>query len=149
MRRVELIRKPKFAKDRYMAMDPHEKDLFRQKMADRMLHYLEGSHLVSCVSAHVYDQPRICELCLQPHSNELLVIKTRSNKKMMTALDCLKEMVRFHVTDVEDLPKWLEKMKELRQEEARRKEELGKIREEERRRLEKRIIVRKRPQPGV
>ena len=63
----------------------------------------------------------------------------------MTALDCLKEMVRFKVADVEDLPKWLEKMKGLRVEEARRKEDVIKAREEERRRLEKKVIVRKRP----
>ncbi len=144
MHRVELIRVANFAKNESMAMDPHEKDLLRQKMADRMLSYLEGSHLVSCVSAHVFEEARMCELCQSLHSNELLVIKTRSGKKRMTALDCLKEMIRFKVADVEDLPKWLEKMKELRHEEARRKEEVSKAREEERRRLEKRVIVRKR-----
>ncbi len=74
-----------------------------------------------------------------------MVIKNRAHKKMMVSLDCLKEMVRFSVTDVEDLPKWLEKIKTLWGEEGRRKEEETKKRDDERRRLEKKVIVRKRP----
>lgn len=128
-----------------MALDPLEKDHLRQKMATRMGSFLEGGTSVSCVSGHVYAELRQCELCGRVHAEELLVVKNRASKKMMISVDCLKEMVRFRVTDVEDLPKWLEKIKALWAEEARRKEDQAKQREEDRRRLEKKVIVRKRP----
>jgi hypothetical protein len=72
------------------------------------------------------------------------VIKNRGGKKMLVASACLKEMVRFQVTDVEELSKWLEKLKVLHSEMEIRKVEAAKAREEERRRLEKKVIVRKR-----
>lgn len=128
-----------------MALDPLEKDHLRQKMATRMGSFLEGGTSVSCVSGHVFNELRQCELCGRVHAEEILVIKNRAHKKMMVSLDCLKEMVRFKVTDVEDLPKWLEKIKALWSEEDRRKEEEIKKRDEDRRRLEKKVIVRKRP----
>lgn len=53
-------------------------------------------------------------------------------------------MVRFQVTDVEDLPRWLDKLKDLKIEFDKRKQEQERLREEERRRLEKKVIVRKR-----
>lgn len=99
---------------------------------------------MSCVSGHVYDEPRPCELCATTHADEILVIKNRSNRKMHVAVPCLREMVRFQVTDVEELPRWLEKMKELWAEHERRKAERAAQREEERKRLEKKVIVRKR-----
>ena len=133
-----------------MALDPLEKDQLRKKMATRMGVFLEGSKTVSCVSGHVYDEPRPCELCQRTHAEELLVVKNRAGKKLILSVDCLKEMVRFHVTDVEDLSKWLEKIKTLRHEEAKRKEDDVKIRAEERSRLEKKVIVRKRvPAPAA
>jgi len=127
-----------------MALDPLEKDQLRRKMATRMGSFLEGGKTVSCVSGHVSSEPRECELCGRVHAEELLVVKNRAGKKMLLSVDCLKEMVRFHVTDVDDLPKWLEKIKTLWSEEAKRKETDAKVREEERHRLEKRVIVRKR-----
>ena len=106
--------------------------------------FLESSKSVSCVSGHYYDEPHLCELCLSPHATELLVIKNRAGKKMLVAVSCLKEMVRFQVTDVEDLARWLEKIKALEKEAFARKEEQAAQRLEERKRLEKKVIVRKR-----
>ncbi len=127
-----------------MALDPLEKEQLRRNMATRMGIFLEGSKSVSCVSGHVYAEPRPCELCQRTHAEELLVVKNRAGKKLVVSVDCLKEMVRFHVTDVEDLYKWLEKIKTLWHEEARRKDEDVKLLEEKRRQSEKKVIVRKR-----
>lgn len=106
--------------------------------------FLELGHTVSCVSSHYYTEPHACELCQTVHANEILVIKNRSHKKMHVGLTCLKEMIRFQVTDVEDLTKWLGKLSELKVESEKRKEDELKAREEERSRLEKKVIVRKR-----
>jgi hypothetical protein len=53
-------------------------------------------------------------------------------------------MLRFQVTDVTDLAKWVEKLKELRVEFERRKTEAEKKEADERRAREKKFIVRKR-----
>lgn len=127
-----------------MALDPLEKDRLRKKMALKMGIFLESAMSVSCVSSHFYDELHFCELCQSTHAAEMLVIKNRSGKKMLVALSCLKEMLRFQVTDVEDLSRWLEKLKELRAESERRKQERELAREAERRQLEKKVIVRKR-----
>lgn len=127
-----------------MALDPLEKERLRRKMAARMQAFVEGTPMVTCVSGHCYEEPHACELCGDNHALDIFVIKNRGGKKMLVASSCLKEMVRFQVTDVEDLPKWLEKLKELHSEMETRKEEAAKIREEERKKLEKKVIVRKR-----
>jgi hypothetical protein len=127
-----------------MALDPLEKERLRRKMAARMQVFLEGTPLVTCVSGHCYEEPHACELCGDTHALDLFVIKNRGGKKMLVASACLKEMVRFQVTDVEELSKWLEKLKVLHSEMEIRKVEAAKAREEERRRLEKKVIVRKR-----
>lgn len=130
-----------------MALDPLEREQLRRKMALRMGAFLESSHTVSCVSGHYYEEPHQCELCQTLHANQLLVIKNRAGKKMLVAVSCLKEMVRFQVADVEDLARWLEKIKSLEKEHMVRKEELAVQRLEERKRLEKKVIVRKRQSP--
>lgn len=127
-----------------MALDPLEKERLRRKMASRMQVFVEGTPLVTCVSGHCYDEPHACELCGDTHALDLFVIKNRGGKKMLVASSCLKEMVRFQVTDVEELPKWLEKLKVLHSEMELRKVEAAKAREEERRRLEKKVIVRRK-----
>ena len=127
-----------------MALDPLEKERLRRKMAARMQVFVEGTPLVTCVSGHCYEEPHDCELCGDTHALDLFVIKNRGGKKMLVASTCLKEMVRFQVTDVEELSKWLEKLKVLHSEMEIRKVEAAKAREEERRRLEKKVIVRKR-----
>ena len=109
--------------------------------------FLESGKSVSCVSGHHYEELRPCDLCQTTHADDLLVIKNRAGKKMIVAVSCLKEMIRFQVTDVEDLPRWLEKIKELRVEGEKRKVEQRAARDEERKRLEKKVIVRKRPAP--
>ena len=115
-------------------------------MAARMGAFLEGAQTVSCVSGHVYDDadPHACDLCQSTHATELLVVKNRANKKMLIGLSCLKEMVRFKVVDVDELPRWLEKLSELRKEHERRKIEREEQRKEERKRLEKKVIVRRK-----
>ena len=128
-----------------MALDPLEKEHLRRKMATRMGMFLESAKSVSCISGHVYDDLRLCELCQEVHADEILVIKNRAGKKLHVAVDCLKEMVRFKVTDVEDLPRWLDKIKDLWVEDEKRKAAAAAQREEERKRLEKKVIVRKRP----
>lgn len=128
-----------------MALDPLERERLRRKMAQRMQAFVEGTPLVTCVSGHCYEEPHACELCGDTHALELFVIKNRAGKKMLVASSCLKEMVRFQVTDVEELPKWLEKLKVLHAEMEERKREAAIAREEERKRLEKKVIVRKRP----
>ena len=127
-----------------MALDPLEKERLRRKMAARMQVFVEGTPLVTCVSGHCYEEPHACELCGDTHALDLFVIKNRGGKKMLVASTCLKEMVRFQVTDVEELSKWLEKLKVLHSEMETRKVEAAKAREEERRRLEKKVIVRKK-----
>jgi hypothetical protein len=131
-------------------MDPLERERLRRKMALRMGMFLESSSSVSCISGHFYDEPHYCELCESVHSDELLVIKNRSGKKLRVALPCLREMVRFRVTEVDELPRWIDKLGELRSEAQRRKEAQELARQDERRRLEKKVIVRKRaPSSGV
>lgn len=129
-----------------MALDPLEKEQLRRKMATKMGSFLEGAKIVSCVSGHTYEEAHYCELCQMTHTDEILVIKNRSGKKMHVASACLREMVRFQVTDVEDLPRWLQKLSELRTDMERRKLEREVARAEERKRLEKKVIVRKRPE---
>ena len=127
-----------------MALDPLERERLRRKMAARMQVFVEGTPLVTCVSGHCYEELHACELCGDTHTYDIFVIKNRAGKKMLVASSCLKEMVRFRVTDVEDLPKWLEKLKVLHSEMEVRKQEALKTREEERKRLEKKVIIRKR-----
>jgi len=131
-------------------MDPLEREQLRKKMALRMGIFLESGNTVSCVSSHYYEEPHFCELCQSSHADEILVIKNRSAKKLRVASRCLMEMVRFRVTEVEDLPRWLGKLSELRLESERRKKEQEQARQEERKRLEKKVIVRKRAsqEPG-
>ena len=129
-----------------MAMDALEKEHLRRKMALRMQSFLEGAATVSCVSGHFYEDLHACELCGLTHTQDILVIKNRSGKKkMLVASSCLREMVRFQVCDVEELPRWLGKLKELEAELEVRKAEMARVREEERKRLEKKVIVRKSP----
>lgn len=127
-----------------MALDPLEKDILRRKMALRMGVFLETGDTVSCVSSHFYFEPHLCELCQTTHADEILVIKNRAGKKMSVGVPCLKEMVRFRVTDVDDLPRWLEKLTELKAEAEKRRQAEALVRMEERKRLEKKVIVRKR-----
>ena len=128
-------------------MDPLERDRLRRRMATQMGIFLGGASSVSCVSGHYYDEMHGCELCGDTHTVEILVIKNRAGKKMRVALSCLKEMIRFKVMDVEDLPRWLEKLSELKVELEKRKVEAEALRQEERKKLEKKVIVRKRPDP--
>lgn len=125
-------------------MDALEKEHLRRKLAVRMGTFLEGSHTVSCVSGHYFPEPVDCELCQEKHADELLVIKNRGGKKMKLAAPCVREMVRFQVVDVEDLPRWLEKLKELKAEGERRRAEEQREHEVERKKLEKKVIVRRR-----
>jgi hypothetical protein len=127
-----------------MAMDPLEKERWRRQLATRMHVILEGAKSVQCVSAHYYETPVFCELCQQKHAEELVVIRNRPGKNFHVAVTCLLEMVRFQVVDAVDLGKWTQKMKLLRLEHEKRKQEEGKLREEERKRVEKKVIVRKR-----
>lgn len=113
-------------------------------MATRMASFQESAPAVECVSAHFYDEATFCELCQMTHATELVVVKNRSNKKLRVALPCLKEMIRFQVTDVVDLPRWLEKLRELRVDAEKRKAEKEAERAEQRKLLEKKVIVRKR-----
>lgn len=128
-----------------MAMDPLEKDRLRKKMATQMAIFLGGAQTVSCVSSHYYGELQFCELCGQTHTEDIFVVKNRAGKKMRVASSCLREMVRFQVTDVEDFTKWLAKLSELKVDFERRKAEAEVQRQEERKRLEKKVIVRKRP----
>lgn len=130
-----------------MALDPLEREHLRKKMATKMSIFLEGGSSVSCVSAHYHEEPALCELCQGAHANELIVIKNRSQRKMHVDLACLKEMIRFRVTDADDLTRWIPKLVELRSEYFRRKATLETLRMEERKRLEKKVIVRKREAP--
>ncbi len=127
-----------------MAMDPLEKDRLRKKMATQMGIFLGGAQTVSCVSSHFYGEPQLCELCGHIHTDDIFVIKNRAGKKMRVSSTCLREMVRFQVTDVEDFSKWLAKLSDLKVDFERRKAEAEAQRMEERKRLEKKVIVRKR-----
>lgn len=113
-------------------------------MATRMGIFLETGNTVSCVSSHFYFEPHSCELCLTTHANDILVIKNRSGKKLQVGSACLREMVRYRVAEVDDLPRWLSKLSELKVEAERRKKEEELVRLEERKLLEKKVIVRKR-----
>lgn len=127
-----------------MALDALEKERLRRKMAVQMGIFLESAKTVSCISGHYLEETGNCDLCGRNHARELLVIRNRSGKKMRVSLDCLKEMVRFQVCDVEELPRWLEKLKELKQDAEKRRQSALEAREEQRKKLEKRVIVRKR-----
>lgn len=131
-----------------MALDPMEKDQLLRRMAVRMQTFLEAGNTVACVSAHYNEVPVDCELCQERHANELMVIRNRSGKNLHVALSCLREMLRYQVTDVTDLGKWVEKLKELRVEFDRRKQEAQAKEAQERRSREKKFIVRKR-EPSV
>jgi DNA repair ATPase RecN len=116
-----------------MPLDALEKDRLRKKMAQRMAIFLEGGTTVTCVSSHYYEEGQLCELAqIDEKYNEFLVVKNRAQKKMRVALTNLKEMIRFKICEVDELSKWLEKLKELKLAHEKRKEELVKIREEER-----------------
>lgn len=106
--------------------------------------FLGGADSVSCVSSHYFGEAQFCELCGQTHTEDIFVIKNRANKKMRVASQCLREMVRFQVADVEDFTKWLSKLSELKADFEKRKLEAVVAREEERKRLEKKVIIRKK-----
>jgi hypothetical protein len=127
-----------------MSLDPLEKERLRRKMAQKMAIFQESAPSVECVSAHYDAEPTYCELCLQTHATELIVVRNRKAKVLRVALPCLKEMIRFKVTDVLDLPKWLEKLRELRVDFEKRKSDQEAVRTEQRKLLEKKVIVRKR-----
>lgn len=127
-----------------MALDALEKDRLRQRMATRMQVFTEGFAVVSCVSAHYYDEPHPCELCQEKHGEQVLVVKNRAGKKMVVALECLKEMIRFKVVEVEELTRWVQKFSELRAEHKKRKELAAEERREEVKRLERKVIVRRK-----
>lgn len=127
-----------------MPLDPLEKDRLRRKMALKMQVMLGSGKSVTCVSGHYYEEPTPCDLCQERHANEVLVVRNRANNTFKLASACLREMVRFKVTDVEEMPKWLEKIKELKAEHEKRKSEIEKQRQDERERLGKKFIVRKR-----
>lgn len=135
---------PHGAFGKHVRMDALEKEHLRQRMAVKMGIFLEGGKSVSCVSGHYYFEPHSCELCQNAHGNETLVIKNRSGKKLHVDVQCLREMVRFRVVEVEDLGKWLEKLVLLKAESEKRREEEALMRQEERKKLEKKVIVRKR-----
>ncbi len=127
-----------------MGLDPMEKDKLRRRMALKMQVFAEGQSKVTCVSAHYHDEPVYCELAeAKTSDSELLVVKNRSGKTMRAGLSSLREIIRYQIVDVEDLEKWIEKLKELRQESVKRKQLELLAREEERKKLEKKVIVRK------
>lgn len=126
-------------------MDPLEKEHLRRRIADRMDAFAGGNGSVTCISGHVYDdEARPCELCQLAHANEILVIRNRAGRKLHAAVPCLLEVVRFQIAEVEDLPRWIEKIKLLRHAAEARRSRTTAEREEEKRRLEKRVIVRRR-----
>ena len=116
-------------------------------MATRMASFLSTEKSVPCVSGHYYDQPHPCELCQTNHATELLVVKNRGGKLLRAAVPCLKEMIRFKVCDIEELGRWLNKMKDLKVDHERRREEEQRAWTEQKKRLEKKVILRKRPSP--
>lgn len=113
-------------------------------MAQRMAIFQESAPSVECVSAHFYLEPTFCELCQATHATELIVVKNRKNKSLRVALPCLKEMIRFKVTDVLDISKWIEKLRDLRLDAEKRKTDEVAERNEQRKLLEKKVIVRRR-----
>ncbi len=113
-------------------------------MATVMAIFQESAPSVECVSAHYDTELTYCELCLSVHATELIVVRNRKNKKLRVALPCLKEMIRFKVTDVLDLSKWIEKLRELRVDFEKRIVDEQTLRTEQRKLLEKKVIVRKR-----
>lgn len=127
-----------------MVLDPLEKEHLRKKMATRMAVFLESQTIASCVSAHIYEEDVLCELCQRVHTKDILVMKNRSGKTMKVALSCLKEMVRFRIVDIDDLPRWINKLKELRLDAEKKKIEELQLMEEKRKHLEKKIIIRKK-----
>lgn len=127
-----------------MSLDPLEKERLRRKMAQKMAIFQESAPSVECVSAHYDAEPTYCELCLTTHATDLIVVKNRKNKKLRVALPCLKEMIRFKVTDVLDLSKWIEKLRELKTDFDQRKTDQETERTEQRKLLEKKVIIRKR-----
>lgn len=126
-----------------MALDPLEREHLKRRMAVRMQVFQEGDPHVTCISAHFVDAPAYCDLAEMVVDCEVMVIRNRSGKTMKVSLSSLKEMVRFKIADVQDLEKWLEKLKELKHEAHRRREQEAIERVEERKRLERKIIVRK------
>jgi len=128
-------------------MDVLEREKLRQKMAMKMGIFLQNQSTAECVSGHWYAEEQSCELCLDTHAHEILVIKNRSGRTIKVGISCLKEMIRFQVIEVQDLARWLRKLPELRSEEEKRQKELALFRIQERKRLEKRVIVRKKPTP--
>lgn len=130
-----------------MSLDPLEKERLRRKMAQKMAIFQESAPSVECVSAHYDAEPTYCDLCLTTHATELIVVKNRKNKKLRVALPCLKEMIRFKVTDVLDLVKWIEKLRELKVDFDKRKTDQETERTEQRKLLEKKVIIRKRTDP--
>jgi hypothetical protein len=126
-----------------MGLDPLEKDRLRRRMALRMQAFAEGDTKVTCISGHYYDEPAYCELAEERKDSELLVVRNRSGKTMRVSLSSLKEMLRFQVIDVDELEKWVEKLKVLRTEAHKRKDLQNAALEEQRRKLEKKVIVRK------
>lgn len=126
-----------------MGLDPLEKEQLRKRMAQRIQMFAEGDSKVTCVSAHYYDEPAFCELSQERKDPELLVVKNRKGKTMRVSLSSIKEMLRYQVVDVEELERWVEKLKVLKVEAGKRKEAEQAAREEERKKLEKKVIVRK------
>ena len=128
-----------------MALDPLEKERLRQSMALRMGSFLEGAPAATCVSGHYYEEDRSCELCLRVHARDVLVLKNRSGRKSMAlAAECALEMMRYQVADIDDLPRWMDKLKELRADSENRRAETEAVREEQRKVSGKRVILRRK-----
>lgn len=128
-----------------MALDPLEKERLRRSMALRMGSFLEGAPSATCVSGHYYEEDRPCELCQRVHAKDVLVLKNRSGRKSMAlAAECALEMMRYQVADIDDLPRWMDKLKELRADADRRRQELAAAREEQRKISGKRVILRRK-----
>ncbi|MCB0403155.1 MAG: hypothetical protein KDD51_00115 [Bdellovibrionales bacterium] len=132
-----------------MAMDALEKERLRRKMALKMEAFQGSQGTVVCVSGHWVDEEHGCELCERVHGHEILILKNRKGRKLKADAKCVAEMVKFRVTDVEDLEKWLAKMGELRAEAQRRREDEKAEREAERKRLERKVIVRRGPRENA
>ncbi len=127
-----------------MVLDPLEKEHLRKKMATRISMFLESQSIATCVSAHIYEEETFCELCQTTHTKDILVIRNRSGKTMKVALSCLKEMIRFRIVEIDELPRWMNKLKELRIEAEKKKAEELQLMEEKRKALEKKVIVRRK-----
>jgi hypothetical protein len=128
-----------------MALDPLEKERLRRAMALRMAAFLDGAPNATCVSGHYYEEDRACDLCQRVHARDVLVLKNRSGRKsMVLAAECALEMMRYQVADIDDLPRWMDKLKELRADAERRREEAAAAREAQRKRYGKRVILRRK-----